>query len=69
MLGDVLREARLTAGLTQEAVATRAKLSREYVNQVENNHRDPTVAVLLRICRAIGTRASDVVAKVEEEAA
>ena len=65
MLGDELRKARLAAGLTQEKVAARAGLSREYVSIVERNRRSPTVQVFLRICKAIGIKASTEIGRVE----
>ena len=66
MLGDALRDAREEAELTQEQVANKAKISREYVSIVERNRRSPTVDVLLRICRAIGVPASDIIREVEK---
>jgi len=57
MLGDELRKARTQIGLTQEDLAVRARLSREYVSIVERGRKSPTVAVLLRICAAMGVPA------------
>jgi len=65
MLGDELKKARLKAGLTQEQVAVRARISREYVSKLEHGRQSPTVDMLLRVCRILGTRASGVLAKVE----
>lgn len=52
--------------MTQEALAAKARLSREYVSQLENGRKSPTVAVFLRLCRAMGASASAVIAKVEK---
>jgi transcriptional regulator with XRE-family HTH domain len=41
MLGDELKKARQMAGLTQEQVAARARISREYVSQLERNRQFP----------------------------
>ena len=65
MLAAELRKARLNAGLTQEEVAARAKVSREYVSQLERGMKSPTVDVLLRLCRAIGTSAGKILLRVE----
>jgi transcriptional regulator with XRE-family HTH domain len=65
VLGDALRRARLAAGLTQEALAAKARLSREYLSQLENDRKSPTVAVLLRLCRAMNASASALIAAVE----
>jgi transcriptional regulator with XRE-family HTH domain len=66
MLGDELRKARLKAGLTQEQVAARTRISREYVSQLERNRQSPTVDMLLRVCRILGVSAATIIAKVEE---
>ena len=65
MLGDELKKARQRAGLTQEQVAARARISREYVSQLERNRQSPTVDMLLRVCRILGRRASAIIAKIE----
>lgn len=64
-LGTELRQARLAAGLTQEKLAFAAGLDRVYISQIENDHKSPTVAVLFRLCRAMGCSASAVLARVE----
>ncbi len=69
MLGDELKKARLKAGLTQEQVAARARISREYVSQLERGRQSPTVDMLLRVCRILGTSASSIIAKVEKATA
>jgi transcriptional regulator with XRE-family HTH domain len=67
MLGAELRKERIAAGLTQEQVAAKAKLSRNFVSLLELDQKAPTVPVLLRICRAIGVRASKILARIENE--
>jgi transcriptional regulator with XRE-family HTH domain len=66
VLGAELRKARETAGLTQEQVAAKANITREYVGLLERDEYNPTVDVLMRVCAAIGTKAWLVVKKVEE---
>jgi transcriptional regulator with XRE-family HTH domain len=53
VLSKELRKARLAAGLTQEQLAARASISREYVNYLEQGKRQPTVAVFIRLCKAL----------------
>ena len=65
ILGDELKLARLKAGLTQEQVAARARISREYVSQLERNRQSPTVSMLLRVSRILGIPAARLIAKVE----
>jgi transcriptional regulator with XRE-family HTH domain len=64
-LGKELRKARAAAGLTQEELAFKADVSRNYVSLLELDHKSPTVQMLLRICKALGVKASQVIARVE----
>jgi len=66
VVGDELRKTRLAAGLTQEQVAVRAKVSREYVSQIERGKYRVTVDVLVRLCAAMGTQGWKVLRQVEE---
>lgn len=65
MLGDELKKARITAGLTQEQLSYEAELDRTYISHLENNHKSPTVDVLFRICDALGITASEFLARVD----
>ena len=67
MLGSKLRAARLTAEMTQEQLAIRAKVSREYVSQLERDLKSPTVDVLFRLCRAMKTSAGRLLMEIENE--
>ena len=51
--------------MTQEQLSFAASVDRTYVSQLENNKKSPTVEVLLRICKALGVRASKVISRVE----
>jgi transcriptional regulator with XRE-family HTH domain len=64
-LGDELRKARLGAGLTQEELAFKADVSRNYVSLLERGEKSPTVQLLLRLCSALGVKASRIVARIE----
>jgi transcriptional regulator with XRE-family HTH domain len=66
MLGEELRSAREKANLTQETLAFRAGIDRSYLSQLENNHKSPTLDILFRLCKALGVRASELIARVEE---
>ena len=65
MLGDEIRKARTAAGLSQEELAFRAKLSRNYISLLELNEKSPTVQVLFRLCNALGVKASKLIERVE----
>jgi transcriptional regulator with XRE-family HTH domain len=65
MLGKLLREARQEAGLSQEDLADRARIHRTYVSLLERDKKSPTLIVLLRVCRALGVSASEIVSRLE----
>ncbi|MFL5607767.1 MAG: helix-turn-helix domain-containing protein [Gemmatimonadaceae bacterium] len=67
MLGDALRQRRLAAGLSQEGLADKAGIDRTYVSILERDLQSPTVDMLIRLCRAMGVLASDVLAEIERD--
>jgi len=68
VLGDEIRKARVAAGLTQEELAFRSQLSRNYVSLLELNEKSPTFDTLTRICQAMRVRVSVLAARVERAA-
>lgn len=64
MLGQEVRKARLVAGLTQEQLAAKAEVSREYVNYIECGKRQPTVAVFIRLCKAMRIHPPDLLERI-----
>lgn len=67
LLGDQLRKAREERGFSQEELAFRAGLHRTYIGLLERGKRSPTVDVLFRVCDALGTWPSVVLAEVEKK--
>jgi transcriptional regulator with XRE-family HTH domain len=67
-LGASLRKARLTAGLSQHAVADRAAVSQPMVSVYEHEGRDPTWATFTRLLRAAGAVAAIVVETLPSDA-
>ena len=65
MIGDEIRKVRLRAGLTQEQLALRAGLSRNYISLLELDRKSPTLKVLLRLCRVLRVKLSTLIARVE----
>jgi transcriptional regulator with XRE-family HTH domain len=49
-----LKRVREAKGLSQEALARKANITREYVNKLEAGRYDPTVGVLKRLAKALG---------------
>jgi transcriptional regulator with XRE-family HTH domain len=66
VLGKEFRKFRLKAGLTQEALAAKAKITREYLSLLELDKRMPTLPVYVRLCRALRISPSDLLAKLED---
>jgi transcriptional regulator with XRE-family HTH domain len=61
-----IRRLRLERGLTQEELAARIRITRNYVGMVERQENSPTVAMLERIAKALGI---DPVRLLDEKAA
>lgn len=53
-VGAVLRAFRLRRGLTQEQLAARAKMHRNYVGGVERGEKSPTLKSVGRILAVLG---------------
>ncbi|QOJ19112.1 MAG: helix-turn-helix transcriptional regulator [Phycisphaeraceae bacterium] len=51
--GRAVRERRLELGLTQEALAVRAKLNRSYITDVERGARNIALVNMARLVRAL----------------
>lgn len=66
-LGEQLKKAREAAGLSQETVAFDAEIDRSYLSDIERDLHSPTVERLLRICKAIGVKGSEVLRRLEDE--
>lgn len=58
MLGDQIRRARASKGLTQEELAEQAELHRTYISSVERGERNVSVNNLSRICSALSIKVS-----------
>lgn len=57
---------RLKAGMTQEELASKAKVDRTYISMLEHDKKSPTLDILFRLCQALDIKASQVIAKVEK---
>jgi transcriptional regulator with XRE-family HTH domain len=61
VVGNSLREARLSRGISQEDLAYKANISRNYYNSVENGHRNIAVINLIKIALALEAESMDVI--------
>lgn len=66
MLGDVMRRHRLAAGLSQERLGLRAGIDRTSVSNIERDLKSPTVDTLIRLCRVMNARPSEILAEIED---
>jgi len=64
-LGREIRRHRKALGLSQEALAERAGLHRNYVGFLERRERNPSATTIFGLARTLGVRAAELVAGVE----
>lgn len=58
-IGKRIRELRNQKHLSQEQLALSAEITTAYLGQIERNEKNPTVAVVAKICGALGIELSD----------
>jgi transcriptional regulator with XRE-family HTH domain len=61
ILGETVRTKRVEAGLSQEQLAEKANLARNYIGNIERAEYKVTVETLVRIAKALGVRVRDLV--------
>ena len=59
VLGEAVRAERIKAGLTQEQLAEKADLARNYIGNIERAEHKVTVETLARIAKALNLRVND----------
>ena len=65
--GAVLRRRREGAGLSQEALAAKAELHRNYVGLLERGKQIPSILVVEKLAAALGTTMSSLMRAMENE--
>lgn len=65
--GQVLRQKRKSAGLSQEKFAEICSLERTFISFLERGERRPSLNMTFVIATALGMKASDLVAEVEKQ--
>lgn len=55
MLGDTFKKLRLARGLSQADVARQAQISVSFLSLLERGKRDPTLRVLRKLARSLGS--------------
>ena len=67
--GTALRRVRLAAGLTQEQLGLEADVQRNFISLIERGQNQPTIGTITKVARALGMKASELVAEAEHDAA
>ena len=60
-LGLRLKKLRTAQGLSQEALANKARITREYVNKLEAGRYDPTISVMQRLATVLKVTITELV--------
>jgi transcriptional regulator with XRE-family HTH domain len=64
--GQVVRDLRTRAELSQERLGFLSKLSRNYIGQVERGENSPTLDAVSAIAKALGTTVRELISAAEE---
>jgi transcriptional regulator with XRE-family HTH domain len=67
LLGKIIAGLRRSAGLSQEELADRSAIHRTYVSQIERGLKSPTIAIMMRISKALGTPPSKIMRLLEQQ--
>ena len=67
LLGEKIKDLRLSCELTQEELADRCELTKGYISQLENDLTSPSIATLIDILSALGTDLKEFFSETERE--
>ncbi len=67
ILGEKIKDLRLSCELTQEELADRCELTKGYISQLENDLTSPSIATLIDILSALGTNLKEFFSETEAE--
>lgn len=65
LIGRVIRECRISHGLSQEVVSGLATLDRTHYSKIERGQRSPTIDTLFKIAHAMDMAPHELVIKIE----
>jgi len=66
VFGALLKQRRKASGITQEELAFRVGLTRNYISLLEQGAKSPTLTVFLRLCLALKQQPEEVMAEVHK---
>ena len=58
IIGEIIKDMRREAGLTQEELAAKAGTKKSYISRIENGKSDIMLNTLFRICNGLGKQMS-----------
>ena len=64
--GQVLRQARQAAGMTQEQLSLESGVQRNFISLIELGQNQPTITTVFKLAQALGCLPSVMVASAEE---
>ena len=67
IIGEKIRDLRLSCELTQEELADRCELTKGYISQLENDLTSPSITTLIDILSALGTDLKEFFSSGDEE--
>jgi transcriptional regulator with XRE-family HTH domain len=65
VLGGLLREERMAAGLSLRALSERTKVSNAYLSQLERGRHEPSLRVLAEITSALGVSLGELLVRAD----
>lgn len=66
-IGENLKKYRMQKHITQDALAEKAGLSKNYISQIELGNKNPSVESLIKIINAIGVSADLILSELIDE--
>lgn len=66
--GQLVKQQRITLGISQEELGLRANLDRTYISGLERGVRNPSLTALVSLANGLGINVSDLLENLETEA-
>lgn len=67
VFGKVLRELRVSKGVSQEKLAEYCDLDRTYISLLERGLRQPTISTIFKLAKALKVTPADIIQRVDSE--
>ncbi len=67
IVGQTLREARISKKLSQEVISGLADIGRTHLSAIERGERRPTLETFFRMAAALDVPASELIREIEEK--